>query len=374
MCDELKFAGRLGIIQRVLPNYRVDFIDLLAERCTRGAAIFAGDPLPKENIHTGIIPQSAVYENARNIHFADPSSKFFFCYQRGLRDWLERWQPDALIVESNPRNLSTKTAVRWMHERKRPVLGWGLGAPAHSSPIAALRDRRRDQFLQSMDGVIAYSQDGQREYRRAGVPQDRTWVAYNSVSRRPGKLTPERPPEFDGKPNVLFVGRLQERKRIDILLQSCAMLPEEIQPAVTVIGDGPAREGFMQQAEQYYPSAEFPGALHGDDLIPYFQKADLFVLPGSGGLAVQQAMGYALPVIVAEGDGTQGDMVRPGNGWLVPPGDLDAFRGSLAEALSDATRLRRMGLESFRIVRDEINLESMADTFVQALNTVTGRR
>ena len=43
----------------------------------------------------------------------------------------------------------------------------------------------------------------------------------------------------------------------------------------------------------------------------HFAGADLFVLPGTGGLAVQEAMSYALPVIVAKGDGTQEDLVRP---------------------------------------------------------------
>ena len=367
-----EFDGRIGIIQRVLPAYRVDFIDLLAERCTQGASIFAGEPLLVENIHTGQPPQVAVYYQARNIHIADPSSSLYFCYQRGLRDWLEDWQPDALIVESNPRYLSTGAAVEWMHKRGRPVIGWGLGAPVHVSPIAALRDHRRDRHLQKLDGVIAYSLDGAREYQNAGVPEDHIWVAYNSVSRRPDELTYNRPENFSRQPQVLFVGRLQERKRIDILLQACAQLPDDLKPNVTVIGDGPARDVFIEQARQYYPSAEFPGALHGEELLPYFQRADLFVLPGSGGLAVQQAMANALPVIVAEGDGTQGDMVRPGNGWLVPPGDLDAFQAALADALSDAGRLRHMGSESFRIVREEINLESMADTFIEALNTVRG--
>ncbi len=43
---------------------------------------------------------------------------------------------------------------------------------------------------------------------------------------------------------------------------------------------------------------------------------------------------------------------------------MDALR----DALSDVHRLRQMGQESFRIVREEINLETMVETFVRALN------
>jgi glycosyltransferase involved in cell wall biosynthesis len=61
-------------------------------------------------------------------------------------------------------------------------------------------------------------------------------------------------------------------------------------------------------------------------------------------------MSFALPVIVARGDGTQSDLVRPGNGWQVPPDDLDALQSALRTALSDVPHLRAMGKESYRIV------------------------
>ena len=106
---------------------------------------------------------------------------------------------------------------------------------------------------------------------------------------------------------------------------------------------------------------------------PYFVEADLFVLPGTGGLAVQEAMSHGLPVIVAQGDGTQDDLVRAGNGWQIPPNDFDALLAALRDALSDPARLRAMGAESYRIVSEEINLEKMVEAFVQAVNGSTPR-
>jgi glycosyltransferase involved in cell wall biosynthesis len=101
-----------------------------------------------------------------------------------------------------------------------------------------------------------------------------------------------------------------------------------------------------------------------------FAEADLFVLPGTGGLAVQQAMSFGLPVVVAEGDGTQDDLVRPGNGWRIPAADLEALKAALQEALADAKRLRAMGAESYRIVAEEANLERMVQVFVEALISI----
>jgi glycosyltransferase involved in cell wall biosynthesis len=139
------------------------------------------------------------------------------------------------------------------------------------------------------------------------------------------------------------------------------------------VGDGPEREKLQSLAKGIYPSAEFIGARHGAELKHYFTEADLFVLPGTGGLAVQEAMSYGLPVIVAQGDGTQDDLVRKENGWQIPPDNFEALVVTMKDALSDVARLRRMGNESYRIVKEEINIEKMAETFVTALNQLCGK-
>jgi glycosyltransferase involved in cell wall biosynthesis len=92
----------------------------------------------------------------------------------------------------------------------------------------------------------------------------------------------------------------------------------------------------------------------------------LFVLPGTGGLAVQEAMSYGLPVIMGQGDGTNEDLVRPTNGWQLS--SPETLADVLQEALSDVSRLRAMGAESYRIVSEEINLERMVEIFVGAVN------
>jgi glycosyltransferase involved in cell wall biosynthesis len=363
------FTGRLALQQRVLPSYRVPFFDLLATSCTGGLSLFAGQPRPGEGILNGQ-PQVASLTPARNVHLL--SGRLYTCYQAGLLDWLSRTDPDALVMEANPRYPSTASGVRWMRSRGRPVLGWGLGAPPASGALAGLHKRRWLRFLRQFDGLIAYSRRGAVEYAAMGFPQERIFVAHNSVSPAPAGPPQPRGPLAD-RPTLLFVGRLQPRKRVDLLLQACAQL-DPVQPRLLIVGDGPARPQLEALAPALYPHAEFIGARHGAELEPYFRTADLFVLPGTGGLAVQQAMAHALPVIVAQGDGTQDDLVRPGNGWQVPPGSLEALAAALQTALSDPARLRSMGAESYRIVVEEINLEKMVEAFVGALGAVTPSR
>jgi glycosyltransferase involved in cell wall biosynthesis len=251
-----------------------------------------------------------------------------------------------------------------MHKRNRPVIGWGLGSPA----IRGFLKSSRASFINQFDAMIAYSQRGADKYAGLGFPRQKIYIAYNSVSAPPAFELDHRPWTVNHF-TILFVGRLQARKRIDSLLRACAQLDSK--PRLVIVGDGPERSNLESLAKQIYPNAEFIGARHGVELRPYFTEADLFVLPGTGGLAVQEAMGYGLPIIVAQGDGTQDDLVRKENGWQIPPDNFDALLSTMKDALSDVARLRKMGKESYRIVKEESNIEKMVETFVGALNRLT---
>jgi glycosyltransferase involved in cell wall biosynthesis len=359
---------RLGLQQRVLPEYRAPFFELLAQSCPQGLGVFAGEARPQEAISSFTTLQHAVYFPASNRHFFKGSA--YVLLQPTFVDWLAIWEPEALIVEANPRYLSTPAAIRWMHQHRHPVIGWGLGAPQASGIETSLRTR----FLASLDAVIAYSQTGAEQYVAAGVPAERVFVAPNAVTARPTQAPLNRSISFpEGRPTLLFIGRLQARKRLDVLIRACAALPENLHPQLIIVGDGPEREPLETLAGQIFPATTFTGARHGLELEPYFAAADLFVLPGTGGLAIQQAMAHTLPVLVGEADGTQAELVRPENGWLLTDANVPTLTEALQQALSSPAKLRQMGLASYRIVSEEVNLEKMVEVFVKAVNSVLVR-
>ena len=162
------FNRKVGLVQRVLPNYRVPFFSTLGLRCSGGLGIFAGQPRKHEAIRSVDHLDNVQLTFGNNIHFFQ--GVYYLCIQQGLIRWLTAWNPDVLIIEANPRYLRTSAAVRWMHRNGRPVIGWGLGAPSLSGLLSGVRRNRRQQFIQQFDVLITYSQTGAAEYAQLGFP------------------------------------------------------------------------------------------------------------------------------------------------------------------------------------------------------------
>ena len=367
------FPGRLGVLQQWLPSYRLDFFDMLAARCDGGLCICAGES------PAGDLPDVAKLKCAK-LHvvrnYRPLTGAFELILQHGVLGWLRAFDPEVLVATPNPRMPSVVLARRWMRSRGRKTLGWGLGTMAVTSGIPmAVRQVVRRPLISGFDGMIAYSSRAAREYEALGFPRDHIRVARNATAHRPVSEPQPRPIRSGGGVTVVSLGQLTPPKRIDLLISACATLAREGAAPIDliIIGDGPARAALEQHAKTEFPSTRFIGHCAGDSLRSFLVSADLFVMPGMGGLAIQEAMASALPVIVAEGDGTQMDLVRPGNGWNVATDSLSGLVVAMRDAVSDIPRLRQMGAESFRIVNEEINLESMVDAYIDAVCALASR-
>lgn len=352
--------GRVCLLQRVLPSYRVPFFKALGANCEKGLYLAAGKPRTSENIMTIDSIEKVNISSIKNIHLFQNST--YLCWQTGLVRWLKKSKPDYLIVEANPRYLSIPFLIKKAHKLNIPVIGWGLGANPRKPIISILRKFR----LKKYDAMIAYSKKGAQEYIEEGMDRDSVFVAINAVTSKPQTEMPVREQSFKNKPVIVFTGRLQARKRVDNLINACADLPEHIRPDLWIIGDGPEKENLNHLAQTRYPKTMFYGALFGNDLDELLSKADIFVLPGTGGLAIQQAMSFGLPVITAEADGTQNDLVSKGNGWIVPPNNIKVLTKTIEIALSDVRKLREMGRAGFNLANKEINIENMVQVFASA--------
>lgn len=155
------------------------------------------------------------------------------------------------------------------------------------------------------------------------------------------------------RPLLLFVGRLERRKGLEILIRAFLRL-RAFRPEVRlcVIGDGPERsrcESLLPASVR--PDVLFVGAVREADKARYFRSADVFVAPNLGGesfgIVLLEAMSAGLPVVASDIPGFR-TVVRDGReGRLVEPGDGFGLADALGTLLDDS-RLRAAMAEQGR--------------------------
>lgn len=173
---------------------------------------------------------------------------------------------------------------------------------------------------------------------------------------------------------ILFAGKLIDKKRPYDLLQ--AFIQANLtHSSLLFVGSGELETSLRQKAANH-PHIYF-APFQNQSLMPRtYSIADVVVLPsyGSGetwGLAVNEAMCLAKPVIVSNHVGCATDLVQPHvNGLVFPAGDVSALSDCLKTALADPDRLQQWGNASQQIIRRYSYAQTTAG-LKAALHTVT---
>lgn len=181
-------------------------------------------------------------------------------------------------------------------------------------------------------------------------------------------------PRVMGGPTALFVGRLDEEKRVDELLRAVARVPGAF---AEIVGDGTCRAEWQLLADDLgiTDRVRFHGFVDEDALLDAYARCDLFVMPGVAelqSLATMEAMAAGKPIIAADAMALP-HLVRPGrNGWLFTPGDVTALAQRLSALVHDEHTRARMGVASSDLIARHA-IGSTLDTFEHLYAQAMGR-
>ena len=141
-------------------------------------------------------------------------------------------------------------------------------------------------------------------------------------------------PPREGEHNYLFLGRLVDWKRLDIVIHALTRVPRA---SLKVIGDGPERTAWARLVMRLNlgDRVEFVGWLSQPESARYMQEATALVLPSvyeCGGAVVLEAMATGIPVI-ATAWGGPADYLDESCGILVEPTDESALIAGFAAGM-----------------------------------------
>ncbi|MEU2283137.1 glycosyltransferase [Streptomyces sp. NPDC013178] len=168
-------------------------------------------------------------------------------------------------------------------------------------------------------------------------------------------------------PLVVCVGRLCRQKGQDVLLEAWDTVARRVPGArLVLVGDGPDHDRLQARAPR---SVVFAGAV--DDAVPWYQAADLVVLPSRWegmALAPLEAMACGRPVVVTDVDGAR-ESLPPSHDphCLVPPENPAVLADALAALLLDLPLRESLGRQGFRHVLSSHDVrhtaEAVADVY-----------
>ncbi|MCA9518412.1 MAG: glycosyltransferase family 4 protein, partial [Myxococcales bacterium] len=313
---------------------------------------------------------------------------FFGLVNPGLAPRLLAFRPDAIVVHGYAQ-ATQHIAMLTGRLAGVPVLMRGeshLHAPRSAWKLAAKR-LGAAYLRQVLAGAVAIGTLSRDYWLHYGLPPERVFLAPYAVDNdffqsRAAAAREEAArwrEELDvpADARVLgFAAKLSAVKGCGDLIEAFARarVPGS---ALVIVGDGPLRAELEAQARRF-PDAciRFKGFVNQSQMPTAYAISDVFALPSRfepWGLAINEAMNLARPVIVSDVVGCAPDLVRPDNGWVFPVGDVDALTAVVRDALSDGERLARMGRAS-RARIDGWGLPETAEGFVSAARAVAARR
>jgi len=214
--------------------------------------------------------------------------------------------------------------------------------------------------LRTSDAIVAISSYTAREIARfAKVPVQvipyTLGFAETGTQSRPQR---ERRTAFQ----VLFVGRLVERKGVTHLIEAVRRLPAELSARLVVIGDGPERAALEAQARAagMADRVAIRGRVSDAELRAAYAASDALVLPSmldargdteGLGVVLLEAMSYGVPVVASDIGGITDIVEHERSGLLVPPADPALLARALERLARDPALAARLGAAGEQRVR-----------------------
>ena len=226
-------------------------------------------------------------------------------------------------------------ALRVARLVRRP---WSLTAHAYDIFMTPANLREKLRAADLVTSGCRYNVDHLREV--AG--RDRADRVHEVVMGVDAERFTRRTPHPESGP-LLAVGRLVEKKGFAHLIRAAAR-PELSGARVTIVGDGPLRAELEAEIERLGVGdrVELAGRREHDEVRELLEGAVALAMPSviaadgdrdSAPVVVKEALAMEVPVVASDAVGLP-EIVRPGFGRLVPPGDEAALAASLAELLS----------------------------------------
>lgn len=219
------------------------------------------------------------------------------------------------------------------------------------------------------DAVVAVS-NGLREFAFQTTPELPIEVIPNAIEL--SVFTPPLHRQSDGPVRLIFVGRFNNFKNVEMLVETACLLAKKGVDnfELVLVGDGERRSNVERAVSEkgLTKRVRLLGWLDRAELVEQYRRADIFVsattwegMPNT----VLEGMACGLPVVSTRASGLE-ELVREGiNGYLVDINEVNALADRLVNLINNRYERLRMSKESRKIAEQEFAWEYIAEQYVE---------
>lgn len=196
------------------------------------------------------------------------------------------------------------------------------------------------------------------------------------------QFTPQ-PKIYRNKDQILFVGRIVEKKGLEYLLKALPkILKTNPTTELVIIGDGPYKDHLQKLAIDLKIdlNVSFLGGLPSKDLVHYYRECSVFVAPfvtaQSGdreglGLVIIEALACNCPIVVSENESLR--EIRAafrGNKWIqgVPERDSPAISLAVSNILTALKTEQPTFTDPHKLIAKEYGWTTASNNYLNAYN------
>jgi 1,2-diacylglycerol 3-alpha-glucosyltransferase len=179
------------------------------------------------------------------------------------------------------------------------------------------------------------------------------------------------------RPVLLYVGRLDKEKKIDIILRALPDILRVTSVHLVLTGIGTEKQKLEELTEKLdiQKAVTFTGFVPDEDLQNIYRVGDLFVMASIAELqsiVTMEAMASGLPVVAVNAMALP-ELVHDGeNGYLFSDGDSQMFAEKVIAILSNQAMRAEMSRKSLEIIKDH-NIEKVVDKFESIYSEIISR-
>ncbi len=197
-------------------------------------------------------------------------------------------------------------------------------------------------------------------------------IDINCFDNLPGrKILRNRYPFLKNKKVILFLGRINWKKGLDILVKAYGYLASEIKDVHLLIA-GPDEDGYEKKVKKWLSDegvlgqATFTGMLKGKEKIGAYASSNLFVLPSYSenfGMSAIEAMACKLPIVISNQVGIYREVERNRAGIVCETNAESLYKG-IRMILNNTEFKNEITLNARRLVEDYYDIHKVSGKMI----------